>query len=554
MATAALAAMGVVAAIAGYGAYASKDSESKKPVDVQVSNLQTLLKATEDAKRKAESEAQKQKKEVATLTKELGAIKKAKEGLEKATEGEKLYKSISLAALKQAVKDLRANEAIISAENGLDQSQKDAIKKVFDDIEGLSMFSTSRGSIQTLYQKLTTAAGREFMNRAEFERIFTEVLRTAEVSLGKATEEKKAKEAERKATQRAEKEKEKERKKTLRNKPAPKLTPEQEAAAGTGLLTPEELAANNAAIAPPVDGEKLFKTLPIPALKEAVKEFRLREEIVEVVASVSDEQQAAIKKVFDGVQSLTSFSLSRGSIDKLYKNLSKAIGRDFMKREDFDRIFTELLQKQQTRLTQEKSQEEERKKTQRAEKAQKALDEKERKKTQRAEKARLSAEEKERKKAADLEKKKAADEEKARKKAEEAEKKKLADEEKAKKKAEEAEKKKTLEAEKAAEKERKKTEEAEKKRLEKEEKERKKKEEEEKKKLEKEEKERKKKEEEEKKKLEKEEKERKKKEEEERKKAIKSPGGLAAFNAIKGKSGGSWRSRRTRRRKLTRKQ
>lgn len=183
--TAAIAVLSTISGIAGYGAMklnSKQDLMIEQKVNERIRDVKDLLKATQDAKAIADTELKKRQIEVERLTQELDVIRKAKQGLEILTEGERLYKTVKLNVLRAAVKDFRSRPAVVSFQDRLTPEQKDATNKVFDGIEKLNMISLSRGSLFTFHRDLSNAAGRDFLSRSEFDRLFVECLKQAQVA------------------------------------------------------------------------------------------------------------------------------------------------------------------------------------------------------------------------------------------------------------------------------------------------------------------------------------------------------------------------------------
>lgn len=168
-------------------------------IQKRIKATQDLLKATEAAKQAAETELQGQKDEVVKLDWEIRQLKKANDALtsqkaslssslQSATEGEQLFKSISLPAFKQAIKDFKANDEVRAAEEGLSPSEQADLIKAYEKFESISGLSLSRGSMQSVYQDLSKASGRPngFMPRDRFFTIFTQALKSAESNLAAA--------------------------------------------------------------------------------------------------------------------------------------------------------------------------------------------------------------------------------------------------------------------------------------------------------------------------------------------------------------------------------
>ncbi len=167
-----------------------------------------ILQATESVRNKAQKEVEERKAEIEKLNAEIERLKRLNEDLEKdklsaasdlqsATEGEQLFKSISLPAFKQAVKDFKENEEVVEAQSGLGPAEQDEVIKVFGKLESLSGLSFSRGSLETVYQNLTKASGKKdgFMPHDRFMTLFTQALKGADASLA-ATKRAEASEAE----------------------------------------------------------------------------------------------------------------------------------------------------------------------------------------------------------------------------------------------------------------------------------------------------------------------------------------------------------------------
>ncbi len=200
--TAAIAVLSTIAGISGYGAMKinSKQGEMiEAEIQKRIGDIKDLLKTTEVQKKAAEASRDREKAEVERLNAELTMIKQAKQTLEKekaslstslqsVTEGEQLYKSISLPAFKQAVKDFRTTPDVVNAQSGLSPAGQADVNKVFDKLESLSGLSFSRGSLETVYQNLTKASGNKdgLMPRAPFMTLFTEALKSADANLAAA--------------------------------------------------------------------------------------------------------------------------------------------------------------------------------------------------------------------------------------------------------------------------------------------------------------------------------------------------------------------------------
>jgi hypothetical protein len=64
---------------------------------------------------------------------------------------------------------------------GFSDSKKKALEKVFDNYTNTVRLNVSRGSLQSLFQDLTKAAGESFMDRAAFDAKFTTILKSVDV-------------------------------------------------------------------------------------------------------------------------------------------------------------------------------------------------------------------------------------------------------------------------------------------------------------------------------------------------------------------------------------
>lgn len=315
--TAAIAVLSTIAGISGYGAMKinSKQGEMiESEIQKRIKATQDLLNATQAARASAEADLHKQATEVKRLTDELAAIKTAKETLEKekaglksslqsATEGEQLFKSVPLPVLKQAIKDFKNNDEVIAAQEGLTPVEQLNVMNVFDKIESITALSFSRGTLQSLYQGLTKATGKQegFMPRDRFDRIFTDALKGADANLAAA---KRAQEEETEAKKRADAEAA-EKKKADAAEEAAKKKAEEEAAkkkADEDAQTKEadeRLARLEALMQPPPfnSAEELqtwFRTEWIPASPEDRKLLEpKRKRALEFLQSVIPESRRA---------------------------------------------------------------------------------------------------------------------------------------------------------------------------------------------------------------------------------------------------------------------
>jgi len=178
-ATAAIAVLSTIAGVSGYGAM-KINSNQARVMDETANRLaagkiekvrQELAIATEQMKAKAEKELQAKQAEVDQFKRDI-------EVLQKSTEGERLFRSVSIAGLKKAIKTLQEQRSESDGEK-----TAAAVKKVFDNYTSSKRLRVSRGSLNSLYNDLTKAAEKPYMDREEFYRTLTDILRSVDASL-----------------------------------------------------------------------------------------------------------------------------------------------------------------------------------------------------------------------------------------------------------------------------------------------------------------------------------------------------------------------------------
>lgn len=185
--TAAIAVLSTVTGVAGYGAMKINanqarvmDETANRLAAEKIEAVQRKLKeATEQLQAKAQRELDAKAAEIKDLKRALNEIEDAKKTLtsklQQATEGERLFASVLVSDFKKAINAFKTK--VQPTIDTLDEPKKKAVEKVFDKYTSDTRLKISRGSMQSLYQDLTKAAGQSFMDRAEFDRILTETLK-----------------------------------------------------------------------------------------------------------------------------------------------------------------------------------------------------------------------------------------------------------------------------------------------------------------------------------------------------------------------------------------
>lgn len=185
--TAAIAVLSTVTGVAGYGAMKINanqarvmDETANRLAAEKIEAVQRKLKeATEQLQAKAQRELDAKASEIKDLKRALVEIEDAKKTLtsklQQATEGERLFASVLVSDFKKAINAFKTK--VQPTIDTLDEPRKKAVEKVFDKYTSDTRLKISRGSMQSLYQDLTKAAGQSFMDRAEFDRILTETLK-----------------------------------------------------------------------------------------------------------------------------------------------------------------------------------------------------------------------------------------------------------------------------------------------------------------------------------------------------------------------------------------
>jgi flagellar motility protein MotE (MotC chaperone) len=193
--TAAIAVLSTVTGVAGYGAMKVNQNQAKVMDELATRMAQEKIEkvrkdlalATQQMKAKAERELKSKQAEVDAFKRDLTALEKSKKVLEdrlqKTTEGERLFVSVSLPQFKKAIETFKKDPEVVSVMEGFSDSKKKALGKVFDNYTNTVRLNVSRGSLQSLFQDLTKAAGQSFMDRAAFDAKFTTILKSVDTSI-----------------------------------------------------------------------------------------------------------------------------------------------------------------------------------------------------------------------------------------------------------------------------------------------------------------------------------------------------------------------------------
>jgi hypothetical protein len=200
--TAAIAVLSTIAGVSGYGAM-KLNANQARVMDETANRLaaakidkvrRELTLATEQMKAQAERELAAKQAEVDQFKRDIEALKSAEaklqSKLQQATEGERLFSSVSLPGFKKAIRTFQKDPEVVAIVDGLGPPKKKAIEKVFENYTSSARLTLSRGSMQSLFNDLTKAAGQPFMDRAAFDTKITALFRGIDATL---EEEKRAK-------------------------------------------------------------------------------------------------------------------------------------------------------------------------------------------------------------------------------------------------------------------------------------------------------------------------------------------------------------------------
>lgn len=187
--TAAIAVLSTIAGLSGYGAMKVNQNQSKV-MDETANRLaaekiekvrRELTLATEEMKAKAERELKAKQLEVDKFKQDIEELKaaesKLQSKLQQATEGERLFSSVSLPEFKKAIQTFQKDPELNTLIDTLDEKKKKAVEKVFENYTSSMRLRISRGSLQSLFQDLTNAAGQSFIDRISFDKKLTDILR-----------------------------------------------------------------------------------------------------------------------------------------------------------------------------------------------------------------------------------------------------------------------------------------------------------------------------------------------------------------------------------------
>lgn len=214
-ATAAIAVLSTIAGVSGYGAMKLNanqalvmDETANRLAAEKIEKVRRELSlATQQMKSQAERELKKKQDEVDKFKRDIAALEAAKlqiqSKLQQATEGERLFASVSLPGFKKAIDTFQKQRAASDGDEAMGEKTATALKKVFDNYTSSARLTISRGSLNSLYQDLSKAVGKEYMNREEFDRTLTDILRSVDASLQGDKSVAEAKKAENEAAKKA---------------------------------------------------------------------------------------------------------------------------------------------------------------------------------------------------------------------------------------------------------------------------------------------------------------------------------------------------------------
>ena len=89
--------------------------------------------------------------------------------------------------------------------------------------------------------------------------------------------------------------------------------------------------------------EQLYRFVSLSVFRKSIKDFGERAEIKKALEGLAEPQIKAVAKVLEKVGNVSRLSLTRGSAQAMFQELSKASGREFMPRVEFDKILMEVF-------------------------------------------------------------------------------------------------------------------------------------------------------------------------------------------------------------------